>query len=220
MNPIHAVAGAASLAGQVAYLPVATVQNLMHNYNEINESTLSGAIDIVAVRQPDGCLKSTPFHVRFGRLQVVKPRDKVVTVRVNGVEVALKMKLGRSGEAYFVREADVSDESELDSDLAVSPIQSPRRASLSGSSTEASDVVTPPDSDTTHREIDALKEQILQLDIPTDAQGHAVQSTGRQGQPAEGSASGETTPPRVDGSVSGVRLTSTFSLATHLLVHI
>ena len=24
------------------YLPVATVQNLMHNYNEINESTLSG----------------------------------------------------------------------------------------------------------------------------------------------------------------------------------
>ena len=157
MNPIHAVAGAASLAGQVAYLPVATVQNLMHNYNEINESTLSGAIDIIAVRQPDGCLKSTPFHVRFGRLQVVKPRDKVVTVRVNGVEVALKMKLGRSGEAYFVREADVSDESELDSDLAVSPIQSPRRASLSGSSTEASDAVTPPDSDTTHREIDALK---------------------------------------------------------------
>ena len=163
MNPIHAVAGAASLAGQVAYLPVATVQNLMHNYNEINESTLSGAIDIVAVRQPDGCLKSTPFHVRFGRLQVVKPRDKVVTVRVNGVEVALKMKLGRSGEAYFVREADVSDESELDSDLAVSPIQSPRRASLSGSSTEASDVVTPPDSDTTHRDIDALKEQMGQL---------------------------------------------------------
>lgn len=42
MNPINAVAGAASLAGQVAYLPVATVQNLMHNYNEINESTLSG----------------------------------------------------------------------------------------------------------------------------------------------------------------------------------
>ena len=97
-------------------------------YNEINEATLSGAIDIIAVRQPDGSLKSTPFHVRFGRLQVVKPRDKVVTVRVNGVEVALKMKLGRSGEAYFVHEADVSDEGDLDSDLAVSPIMSPVRA--------------------------------------------------------------------------------------------
>ena len=109
---------------------MATVQNLMHNYNEINESTLSGAIDIVAVRQPDGSLKSTPFHVRFGRLQVVKPRDKVVTVRVNEVEVVLKMKLGRSGEAYFVHEADVSDEGELDSDLAVSPIQSPVRSPL------------------------------------------------------------------------------------------
>ena len=161
----------------------------------------TGAIDIVAVRQPDGSLKSTPFHVRFGRLQVVKPRDKVVTVRVNGVEVALKMKLGRSGEAYFVHEADVSDEGELDSDLAVSPIQSPRRASLSGSSTELSDVVTPPaDSDaTTHREIDALKEKIAQLEIPTDAQGHAVQSNGRQGKPAEGLASGDATPPSVDG---------------------
>lgn len=88
---------------------------------------IAGAIDIIAVRQPDGSLKSTPFHVRFGRLQVVRPRDKVVTVRVNGVEVALKMKLGRSGEAYFVHEADVSDEGELDSDLAVSPIQSPVR---------------------------------------------------------------------------------------------
>ncbi len=166
---------------------------------------IAGAIDIIAVRQPDGSLKSTPFHVRFGRLQVVKPRDKVVTVRVNGVEVALKMKLGRSGEAYFVHEADVSDEGELDSDLAVSPIQSPRRASLSGSSAELSDVVTPPaDSDaTTHREIDALKEKIAQLEIPTDAQGHAVQSTGRQGKPAEGLASGEATPPSVDGAAQG-----------------
>lgn len=159
------------------------------------------------MRQPDGTLKSTPFHVRFGRLQVVKPRDKVVTVKVNGVEVALKMKLGRSGEAYFVHEADVSDEGELDSDLAVSPIQSPRRASLTGSTgstTEMSDVVTPPaDGDaTTRREIDALKEKIAQLEIPIDAQGHAVQSTGRQGKPAEGSASGDATPPRVRGAAA------------------
>ena len=47
----------------------------------------------MAVRQPDGSLKSTPFHVRFGRMQVVKPRDKVVTVRVNGDEAPLKMKV-------------------------------------------------------------------------------------------------------------------------------
>lgn len=80
-----------------------------------------------------------------------------------------------------------------------------RRASLSGSSTETSQVVTPPaDSDvTTHREIDALKETIAQLEIPTDEQGHAVQSAGRQGKPIGGLSSGETTPPMVDVSTQG-----------------
>lgn len=38
----------------------------------------SGAIDIIVVKQPDGELKSTPFHVRFGRLKVVRSREKTI----------------------------------------------------------------------------------------------------------------------------------------------
>jgi hypothetical protein len=34
------------------------------------QSTLSGALDIIAVKYPDGSIKSTPFHVRFGKLKV------------------------------------------------------------------------------------------------------------------------------------------------------
>lgn len=76
----------------------------------INTSTLSGAIDVVVVEQPDGSLKSTPFHVRFGKLQLLKPREKLVSIRVNDVLVDLSMKLGYSGEAFFVTETHIEEE--------------------------------------------------------------------------------------------------------------
>ena len=72
---------------------------------DVNPSTLSGAIDVVVVRQPDGSLRSTPFHVRFGKLSVLRPREKVVRIKVNSAPVELCMKLGYSGEAFFVEEA-------------------------------------------------------------------------------------------------------------------
>jgi phosphatidate phosphatase LPIN len=51
----------------------------VHNfYNEINPATLSGAIDIVIVEQPDGDLACSPFHVRFGKLSVLMPQEKKV----------------------------------------------------------------------------------------------------------------------------------------------
>jgi phosphatidate phosphatase LPIN len=48
----------------------------------INASTLTGAIDVIVVRRPgedsDDELASTPFHVRFGKWQVLRPGDKKV----------------------------------------------------------------------------------------------------------------------------------------------
>jgi len=76
----------------------------------INQSTLSGAIDVIVVPQPDGSLRCSPFHVRFGKLQLLKPREKVVRIRVNEDEVSLTMHLGYSGEAYFVDEAGSDDD--------------------------------------------------------------------------------------------------------------
>ena len=46
------------------------------------KATLSGCIDIIVVRQPDGALHSSPFHVRFGKLKVMKSSDKHVRLLV------------------------------------------------------------------------------------------------------------------------------------------
>lgn len=54
----------------------------------LNPSTLTGAIDVIVVRRPTGDgtdveLVSSPFHVRFGKWQVLRPADKKVrTLRI------------------------------------------------------------------------------------------------------------------------------------------
>lgn len=46
-------------------------------YQELNAANLTGAIDVLVVQQPDGRLQSTPFHVRFGKLGVLRPGDQM-----------------------------------------------------------------------------------------------------------------------------------------------
>jgi len=46
-------------------------------YSGINGATLTGAIDVVIVEQEDGSFKCSPFHVRFGKLGVLRAREKV-----------------------------------------------------------------------------------------------------------------------------------------------
>ena len=80
------------------------------NMFNINSATLSGCMDIVVVRQPDGTLKSSPFHVRFGKLKLLKSARKTVTISVNGTESSsVVMQLGHEGEAFFLRKAKQSE---------------------------------------------------------------------------------------------------------------
>ncbi|KAE8729186.1 Phosphatidate phosphatase PAH2 [Hibiscus syriacus] len=73
-----------------------------------------GAVDIIVVEQPDGSFKSSPWYVRFGKFQgVLKTREKVVSISVNGVEANFHMFLDHKGEAYFLREVD-GEEGESD----------------------------------------------------------------------------------------------------------
>ena len=53
------------------------VSNFRELYNGINAATLTGAIDVVIVQQEDGTFLSSPFHVRFGKLGVLRSREKV-----------------------------------------------------------------------------------------------------------------------------------------------
>uniref|UniRef100_A0A8B9J891 phosphatidate phosphatase n=1 Tax=Astyanax mexicanus TaxID=7994 RepID=A0A8B9J891_ASTMX len=87
--------------GQLAGQVLVTVREL---YKGLNQATLSGCIDVVVVQQPDGSFQCSPFHVRFGKLGVLRSREKVIDIEVNGVPVDLHMKLGDNGEAFFVQE--------------------------------------------------------------------------------------------------------------------
>lgn len=55
------------------------ISNFRDFYNEINAATLTGAIDVVVVQQEDGSFTCSPFHVRFGKLGVLRSREKVVS---------------------------------------------------------------------------------------------------------------------------------------------
>lgn len=52
-------------------------------YRDINPSTLTGAIDVIVVEDASGHFSCSPFHVRFGKLQVLLPQDKIVILVLN-----------------------------------------------------------------------------------------------------------------------------------------
>ncbi|GJE84370.1 LNS2-domain-containing protein [Phanerochaete sordida] len=105
-------------------------------YKDINPSTLTGAIDVIVISRPklvpsaanpgeevpapDGEREfaCSPFHVRFGKWQVLRPADKKVNVYVNGNPVPFSMKIGDAGEAFFVFETD----EDIPENIATSPI--------------------------------------------------------------------------------------------------
>lgn len=58
------------------------VSNVRGFYSEINSATLTGAIDVVVVQREDGSFVGSPFHVRFGKLGVLRSREKIVSFRI------------------------------------------------------------------------------------------------------------------------------------------
>ncbi|TKY84535.1 hypothetical protein EX895_006437 [Sporisorium graminicola] len=72
-------------------------------------------------------LASTPFHVRFGKMSVLRPGERKVTLHLNNSTDPLPfaMKVSDSGEAFFVLEIDDEDErNNIPDDLVTSPILS------------------------------------------------------------------------------------------------
>uniref|UniRef100_A0A8C5EH13 phosphatidate phosphatase n=1 Tax=Gouania willdenowi TaxID=441366 RepID=A0A8C5EH13_GOUWI len=124
--------------GQLAGQVFVQVKEL---YRGLNPATLSGCIDVIVVRQPDGSLQCSPFHVRFGKMGVLRSREKVVDIEINGEPASLHMKLGENGEAFFVKETEdklVSDSSVVYTSIYLSHYV-PSSPDDSGSSTPKSD---------------------------------------------------------------------------------
>ena len=105
----------------------------------INPATLSGAIDVIVVRHVDDngdvILSSSPFHVRFGKLQVLRAGEKRVTLRLpNNLApphiAPFYMKVGETGEAFFVLETDEDVPEELLTSPVVMPCDVSQSATL------------------------------------------------------------------------------------------
>ncbi|KAF9884851.1 Nuclear elongation and deformation protein 1 [Aspergillus nanangensis] len=98
-------------------------------WNSINPATLSGAIDVIVIEQEDGTLACSPFHVRFGKFSLLRPYEKKVEFKVNGVKQNYSMKLGEGGEAFFVFETTEEIPASLQTSPLVSPAASPKMQS-------------------------------------------------------------------------------------------
>ena len=61
--------------GKVGRAGARLVHSCRELYNDVNAAYLTGAVDVLVVRQRDGTLKSTPFHARFGKLGVLRTGD-------------------------------------------------------------------------------------------------------------------------------------------------
>ena len=105
----------------------------------INPATLSGAIDVIVVRHVDEngevTLSSSPFHVRFGKLQVLRAGEKRVTLRMpNNLPpphvAPFNMKVVDTGEAFFVLETS----EEVPEELLTSPVVMPTDVRSDGAS--------------------------------------------------------------------------------------
>lgn len=113
---------------------VGKVGDYVYNqWNSLNPATLSGAIDIIVIEQPDGSLHCLPWHVRFGKFLIIKPLQKKVDLYVNDFKTDLPMKLSDGGEAFFVFETDKDDLSSLVVTSPVISAASSPSGSLSGS---------------------------------------------------------------------------------------
>ncbi|SBS85033.1 hypothetical protein PMALA_011470, partial [Plasmodium malariae] len=115
------------------YVKWGKIVSSVSNALDFNQATLSGCIDIICIESEienklkgDNKLnvtyKSTPFHVRFGKTKLLRSKEKIVSILVNGKSTNLHMKLGSAGEAYFVEKTYEDVEEELET----SPLSSPR----------------------------------------------------------------------------------------------
>lgn len=95
---------------------------LSRTWNSLNPATLSGAIDVIVIEDEKQNLSCSPFHVRFGKFQLLRPSDKKIELRVNDILTNIPMKLGDGGEAFFVFQA--TGDTSIPSNMRTSPLAS------------------------------------------------------------------------------------------------
>jgi phosphatidate phosphatase PAH1 len=73
----------------------------------VYQGSTTGAIDVVAVRDSQGNLSCSPFHVKLNKPAQKGDCCRIVKLTVNSKDVALSMKIGSAGEAFFVERTNL-----------------------------------------------------------------------------------------------------------------
>uniref|UniRef100_A0AAQ6IAY6 phosphatidate phosphatase n=1 Tax=Anabas testudineus TaxID=64144 RepID=A0AAQ6IAY6_ANATE len=187
-----------NIVGQLAETVFVTVKEL---YRGLNPATLTGGIDVIVVRQPDGSFQCSPFHVRFGKLGVLRSKEKIVDIEINGESVDLHMKLGDNGEAFFVEE----NENMVPAHLCTSPLP----LELPEETAEASEGSFVAGSGTRRKKRRRKRKQLIQQredDTVTTASPSSTESTNlkQQGAASEQGEQGSSSSVPVSEGDSGI----------------
>lgn len=180
----------------------------------INPSTLTGAIDVIVVEReveveevrtlPDGTtaktvrntteLASSPFHVRFGKMSVLRPDERKVTLHLNDSPDPLPfaMKVGENGEAFFVMKVENMDDPVPDA-LVTSPVVGPVNPTQEdpvplslGESHESEDAIVLPQPDAAPPPTIPVEAKVTEphsgshLELDLDMEGYKLSSSNRQ----------------------------------------
>ena len=81
------------------------------NFFSYNPTLVSGAMDILVIKQPNGTYKGTPLRVKFGQWSILKPKEKEVKLKINDNIINIPIKLNESGEAYIKKINKVKNKS-------------------------------------------------------------------------------------------------------------
>ena len=80
------------------------VSNIIKKCFGYSNALLSGSMDIIIIKQPNGKLRATPLRLRFSNYRVPKAGKKKVIVKVNGKQVDVPMFLQKDGKAFILSE--------------------------------------------------------------------------------------------------------------------
>ena len=80
------------------------VSNIIKMCFGYNNALLSGSMDIIVIKQPNGKFKASPLRLRFSNYRVPKAGRKKVTVKVNEKIVDIPMFLQKDGTAFILLE--------------------------------------------------------------------------------------------------------------------
>ncbi len=116
------------------------------------------------VQQEDSSFRCSPFHVRFGKLGVIRSKEKIVDLEINGQKVEdLHMILGEAGEAFFVEKVIIDlDGNEYVTSCDLENISTSELSALIVAATNSSTLsISPPAASTSPNE--SLAKSVVDL---------------------------------------------------------